>query len=472
MAGAAADGTKSSSSSKTKKNAGGGSAVAEVESLSQPSLSGVLVAFSTPEDCAAFEPLATDLPPCLLPVSGIPLVEYAVEFLIQNGETPQGRTGRGECSFCLWLRETGSSLRLLSWVSGCSHVVVLLRDDAAGSAVFRVVSELQQRMRAKQLKQTQRQQQRIQTLAASAGVGAAAVCAAAAVSSQSSSLPHIETILLPVSVRTVADALRDLSSLCDLRSCEFFPFSALLPSMAETRGWCSICCASSVTMCLGGVVADAAFLLMSATTMAVGSIRPAIDAHLARVNGTSGGGPSPCLTCLAVSVPPTARQRSLGDDACVVIDPQTNQLLAREPLADKRHVALGSDVLVRPHEPLLRLAGDPSVASSPACVFELCVLSVCGVALAKDKCSGGTLSVRYDLVFPELFICAPSVLRLMEESFDLTTVWPALVSHLLQKDLQLHAVHCYVLEVGCQGSAFRSFRRCERTEKDALCESA
>ncbi|OEH74576.1 hypothetical protein cyc_07770 [Cyclospora cayetanensis] len=55
------------------------------DDLKFASLLGVLVAFPSREESEAFEPLASELSPALLPVNGLPLVDYAIEFMQRNG---------------------------------------------------------------------------------------------------------------------------------------------------------------------------------------------------------------------------------------------------------------------------------------------------------------------------------------------------------------------------------------------------
>ncbi|KAL8444165.1 hypothetical protein Emag_005679 [Eimeria magna] len=133
-------------------------AAADGDDLNFTSLLGVLVAFPTPEELEAFDPLASELPPALLPVNGLPLLDYGIESMQRNGVT---------------------------------ELYVLVRDDAGGHAVRAVVQKHQQRQ--------QQQQQRY--------------------SSSSKHPPlRIHCILLPPSVKTVGDALRDFDSRVDVRS--------------------------------------------------------------------------------------------------------------------------------------------------------------------------------------------------------------------------------------------------------------
>ncbi|EPR64479.1 putative eukaryotic initiation factor-2B, epsilon subunit [Toxoplasma gondii GT1] len=56
-------------------------------SLSVGELPSLLRAFSLPEERLNFDPLAEDIPPALLPVCGVPLVVFALDFLARNGAT-------------------------------------------------------------------------------------------------------------------------------------------------------------------------------------------------------------------------------------------------------------------------------------------------------------------------------------------------------------------------------------------------
>ncbi|KAL8425607.1 hypothetical protein ACSSS7_008355 [Eimeria intestinalis] len=134
-------------------------AAADGDDLKFTSLLGVLIAFPTPEEEEAFDPLASELPPALLPVNGVPLLEYGIESMKRNGVT---------------------------------ELYVLVRDDTGGHAVREVVVKQQQR-------EQQQQQQRY--------------------SSSSKHPPlRIHCILLPSTVKTVGDALRDFDSRVDVRS--------------------------------------------------------------------------------------------------------------------------------------------------------------------------------------------------------------------------------------------------------------
>ena len=62
-------------------------AAADGDDLEFASLLGILIAFPTPEETEAFGPLASELPPALLPVNGLPLLDYGVEFMHRNGQS-------------------------------------------------------------------------------------------------------------------------------------------------------------------------------------------------------------------------------------------------------------------------------------------------------------------------------------------------------------------------------------------------
>ncbi|CBZ53685.1 hypothetical protein NCLIV_034670 [Neospora caninum Liverpool] len=78
--------------------------------LATSSLPSLLRAFSLPEERTDFLPLAEEIPPALLPVCGVPLIVFALDFLARNGVT---------------------------------DVFVLLRNNEEGEAVQKVVEEQQ-----------------------------------------------------------------------------------------------------------------------------------------------------------------------------------------------------------------------------------------------------------------------------------------------------------------------------------------
>ncbi|XP_026192745.1 translation initiation factor eIF-2B subunit epsilon [Cyclospora cayetanensis] len=290
------------------------------DDLKFASLLGVLVAFPSREESEAFEPLASELSPALLPVNGLPLVDYAIEFMQRNGVT---------------------------------ELYVLVRDDPAGHEVQAVVEKHQQR---------QQQQQRRCSSSTGARVGS---------SSSSSKLPplRLHCMVLSAAVQSVGDALRDFDSRVDVRS---------------------------------------TFVLMSGATLAVGDLRSAIAAHSQRVS-SGGKKASAALTWVLKVSPPGSRQRGLPDDAGLIYDEDSLQLLAFSPLHSKRALLVTDELLNR-------------------------------------ASTGSPIRVRYDLSLPELYICEPSVLRLFGQSFDFDTLQKHLIPHLLKQELQLETIFCHVLE--------------------------
>ncbi|KAL8275601.1 hypothetical protein Esti_000552 [Eimeria stiedai] len=368
---------------------------ADGDDLKFTSLLGVLVAFPTPEELEAFDPLASELPPALLPVNGLPLLDYGIESMQRNGEQITRQTlacaaalhaalhasfYRTLCLSVCPLPPRRSLLRLLLSLSSflltrslsfflsfdhgaaslflfrvcpsskcfftqfprVTELYVLVRDDAGGQAVREVVQRHQQRQ--------QQQQQRYSS------------------SSKHSPL-RIHCILLPPAVKTVGDALRDFDSRVDVRS---------------------------------------TFLLQSASTLVVGDLRGALEAHAARVSG-GGRGADAALTWVLKVSPPCSRQRGLPDDAVLIYDSETFQLLSFSFLHSKRGVPVDEQLIAQ-------------------------------------ATRGAPLRVRYDMSLPELYICQPSFLRLLGQSFDFGSLQRHLIPHLLKQDLRMETVYCHILE--------------------------
>ncbi|CDJ41537.1 Translation initiation factor eif-2b epsilon subunit, possible, partial [Eimeria tenella] len=160
------------------------------------------------------------------------------------------------------------------------------------------------------------------------------------------------------------------------------------------------------------------FLLLSGATLAVGDLSEALAAHSSRKPAAAAATAAAAaarrgelaLTWVLKVSPPCSRQRGLQDDAAAVLDSEKQQLLALASLSNKRAFTVNEDLIMR--------------------------------------CSGAGLRVRYDLSFPELYICEPTVLRLFAKSFDFQNLQKDLIPHLLRQELQLDAVYCHVIEAG------------------------
>ncbi|OEH74912.1 translation initiation factor eif-2b epsilon possible [Cyclospora cayetanensis] len=147
---------------------------------------------------------------------------------------------------------------------------------------------------------------------------------------------------------------------------------------------------------------------MSGATLAVGDLRSAIAAHSQRVS-SGGKKASAALTWVLKVSPPGSRQRGLPDDAGLIYDEDSLQLLAFSPLHSKRALLVTDELLNR-------------------------------------ASTGSPIRVRYDLSLPELYICEPSVLRLFGQSFDFDTLQKHLIPHLLKQELQLETIFCHSIK--------------------------
>ncbi|PFH31063.1 hypothetical protein BESB_032600 [Besnoitia besnoiti] len=63
------------------------------------SLPSVLRAFALPEEQSNFAPVGSEVPPALLPVCGVPLVAFALDFLARNGKWTRERNNTGTTNF-------------------------------------------------------------------------------------------------------------------------------------------------------------------------------------------------------------------------------------------------------------------------------------------------------------------------------------------------------------------------------------